>query len=115
MERRADEAERECDKLKKAEYMLDHIGEIYEGVISSVTSWGFYVELPNTIEGLVHISKLPGDYYMYDERENVIRGDRNGVSYVLGQKVRVRVESADLSIRAVDFSVAGPDETEHEN
>jgi ribonuclease R len=67
MERRADEAERETDKLKKAQYMADRIGEIYEGVISGVTQWGIYVELPNTIEGLVHVSTLPGDYFYYDE------------------------------------------------
>ena len=67
MERRADEAERETDKLKKVEYMEQHIGEEYEGVISGVTNWGLYVELPNTVEGLVHISTIPGDYYHYNE------------------------------------------------
>lgn len=60
MERRADEAERETDKLKKVEYMEEHLGEDYEGVISSITSWGVYVELPNTIEGMIHVSMLPG-------------------------------------------------------
>ena len=67
MERRADEAERETDKLKKVEYMEQHIGEEYEGVISGVTNWGLYVELPNTVECLVHISTIPGDYYHYNE------------------------------------------------
>ena len=67
MERRADEAERETDKLKKVEFMERHIGEIYEGVISSITAWGVYVELPNTIEGMIHVSMLPGDYFYYDE------------------------------------------------
>ena len=67
MERRADEAERETDKLKKVEYMEQHIGEEYEGVISGVTGWGLYVELPNTVEGLIHISTIPGDYYHYNE------------------------------------------------
>ena len=61
MERRADEAERETDKLKKVEYMEQHIGEEYEGVISGVTGWGLYVELPNTVEGLIHISTIPGN------------------------------------------------------
>ena len=105
MERRVDEAEREVDKFKKAEYMQDHLGEIFEGVISSVTSWGFYVELPNTVEGLVHISKLEGDFYTYDEGLNMIRGEQHGKRFVLGQKVTVCVDSADLSIRAVDFSL----------
>lgn len=105
MERRADEAERECDKLKKAEYMLDHIGETYEGVISSVTGWGLYVELPNTIEGLVHISKLEGDFYTYHKDTNELVGEQHGHKYVLGQKVKICVDSVDLSIRGVDFSI----------
>ena len=67
MERRADEAERETDKLKKVEYMEQHIGEEYVGVICGVTMWGLYVELPNSVEGLVHISTIPGDYYHYNE------------------------------------------------
>lgn len=113
-ERRADEAERECDKLKKAEYMLDHIGEVYEGVISSVTGWGLYVELPNTIEGLVHISKLTDDSYVYHEEASELRGEQHGHKFVLGQKVTVRVDSADLSIRGVDFSIANDEAEEKE-
>lgn len=105
MERRADEAERECDKLKKAEYMLDHLGEQFEGVISSVTGWGLYVELPNTVEGLVHISKLPGDFYVYHEELNEIKGEQHGKRYVLGQKVTVSVDAADLAARTIDFSL----------
>ena len=105
MERRADEAERECDKLKKAEYMLDHIGETYDGVISSVTGWGLYVELPNTIEGLVHISKLAGDFYTYHKDTNELVGEQHGHKYVLGRKVKICVDSVDLSIRGVDFSL----------
>lgn len=103
LERRADEAERECDKLKKAQYMQDHIGEEYEGVISSVTSWGFYVELPNTCEGLVHISKLEGDYYTYVESLNELVGERTGKRFTLGMKVKVIVENVDMFIRGVDF------------
>ena len=68
MERRAEEVEREVCKLKKAEYMRRRIGEVHEGIISGVTNWGIYVELPNTIEGMVHVSILPGDYYYYEER-----------------------------------------------
>lgn len=83
MERRADEAERETDKLKKTEFMEKHIGEIYEGVISGVTAWGLYVELPNTVEGLVHVSMLPGDYYYYDEAACEMRGSQTGRTYKL--------------------------------
>ena len=108
-ERRADEAERECDKLKKAEYMLDHIGEVFEGVISSVTSWGFYVELPNTVEGLVHISTLRDDFYVFNEALNELAGESKGRRFLPGQAVKVKVDSADLTIRAVDFSLAEGD------
>lgn len=62
MERRAEEAERETIKLKKCQYMAERLGQVFEGVVSGVTEWGIYVELPNTVEGLVHVSKLPGDF-----------------------------------------------------
>ena len=78
-ERRAEEAERETDKLKLAEYMLYHIGETFEGVISGVTGWGLYVELPNTIDGLVHISTLEGDYYVFDEQNYRLVGYQKGI------------------------------------
>ena len=80
-ERRADEAERESDKLKKAEYMSYHIGEEFEGIISGVTGWGFYVELPNTVEGLVHVNTLRDDYYTFDQDayELMWRCDPQGV------------------------------------
>ncbi len=105
-ERRADEAERETDKLKKVEYMEERIGEIYEGVISGITSWGIYVELPSTVEGLVHVSKLPGDYFRYDESRYEMVGDATGKSYKLGMPVRVRVEDCDRLNRTIDFSIA---------
>lgn len=111
MERRADEAERETDKLKKAEFMLDHIGEEFDGVISSVTSWGLYVELPNTVEGLVHISKLKGDYFVYNESLNELAGEQTGKRYKLGQKVRICVDSVDMIIRGVDFSLLSAEGT----
>lgn len=104
-ERRADEAERETDKLKKVEYMEERIGEIYEGVISGITSWGIYVELPNTVEGLVHVSKLTGDYFRYDESRYEMVGDATGKSYKLGMPVRVRVEDCDRFNRTIDFSI----------
>lgn len=75
LERRADEAERETDKLKKCEYMARYVGETFEGVISGVANWGFYVELPNTVEGLVHISELRDDYYIFDETKYELTGE----------------------------------------
>lgn len=102
-ERVADEAEREVEKLKKAEYMAEHIGESYEGVISGVTNWGIYVELENTVEGLVHISKIPGDYFSYREESYELIGAATGKKYVLGQRVKVIVNSVDMVLRAVDF------------
>ena len=110
MERRADEAERETDKLKKAEYMESHIGEIFEGVISGITSWGVYVELPSTIEGMIHVSKLPGDYYYYDENAYEMVGQDTGKKYRLGEKLRIRVDGVERLTRTIDFSI--PDEEE---
>lgn len=104
-ERRAQEAERESDRLKKAEYMSYHLGEIFEGIISGVTAYGFYVELPNTVEGLVHITALSDDYYEFDEENYELRGELTKKVYHLGQKVTVRVADADALKRTVDFSV----------
>jgi len=110
MERRAEEAERETDKLKKVEYMSEHIGEVFEGVISGVTEWGFYVELPNTIEGLVHVTSLTDDYYHYDERSYELIGETGGGRYKLGQKIKVVVAGTDKILRTIDFQVATSDE-----
>lgn len=103
MERRADEAERETDKLKKVEYMESRIGEVYEGVISGVTEWGFYVELPNTIEGLVHVTTLDDDYYHYSESTYELIGEAAGKRYKLGQKIMVEVVGTDKIMRTIDF------------
>lgn len=103
MERRAAEAERETDKLKKAEYMEERIGEIYDGVICGITQWGIYVELPNTVEGLIHVSSLAGDYFYYDEEAFEMVGKEGGVSYKLGQRVTVQVKGVDRLARTVDF------------
>ena len=103
MERRADEAERETDKLKKVEYMEQHIGEEYEGVISGVTNWGLYVELPNTVEGLVHISTIPGDYYHYNEAACEMVGEATGRCFKLGMPVRIEVEDCDRFMRTINF------------
>ena len=105
MERRADEAERETDKLKKCEYMSQHIGDIYQGVISGVTNWGLYVELPNTVEGLVHINELQGDYFIFDEEHMELVGDLTGIRYKLGQKVCVKVAGTDKITRTIDFTL----------
>lgn len=102
-ERRAEEAERETIKMKKCEYMTKRIGREYEGVISGVTNWGFYVELPNTVEGLVHVSSLQGDYYLFDESRMELRGEMSGRTFRLGQKLRVVVMGTDKLTRTVDF------------
>lgn len=109
-ERRADEAERETEKMKKAEYMLGHIGEVYEGVISSITSWGMYVELPNTVEGLIHVSNLYDDRYYYREESHAMVGTDTGKIYKLGQSIPVRVLGADKQTRTIDFVPAVEDE-----
>lgn len=106
MERRADEAERETDKLKKAQYMEGHIGDEFDGVISGITSWGLYVELMNTVEGMVHVSKLPGDYYFYREKTGEMVGEATGRAFRLGMPVRVRVDDCDTFTRTIDFSLA---------
>lgn len=105
MERRADEAERETDKLKKAEYMEQFIGECFEGVVSGVTAWGVYVELPNTVEGLIHISKLPGVFYYYNEAVCELTDDYSHRSFRPGMKVKVCVDGSDRFTRTVDFSL----------
>ncbi len=110
MERRADEAERETDKLKKAEYMEQHIGEWFEGVVSGITGWGIYVELPNTVEGLIHVSSLNGDYFYYDEANYEMVGRDTGKKYKLGQRIAVTVEKTDRFTRTVDFAEADGEE-----
>lgn len=105
-ERRAQEAERESDKLKKAEYMSYHLGEEFDGIISGVTGYGLYVELSNTVEGLVHVTSLRDDYYEFDQEAYELRGQLTKKNYHLGQKVRVRVADADAMKRTVDFTLA---------
>ena len=105
MERRADEAERETEKLKKVQYMEAYIGEEFEGIISSVTAWGMYVELPNTVEGMIHISKLAGDYYIYREKTCELVGEATGRIYKIGMPVKIRVEDCDRFAKTIDFSL----------
>jgi ribonuclease R len=113
-ERRSEECEREVLKLKKAEYLMDRMYEVYEGVISGVTNWGIYVELDNTCEGLVHVSSLTGDFYRFDEEKYELRGEGTGKTFRLGEKLKVMVNNVDLSTRTVDFIIADFDETVHD-
>ena len=109
-ERRADEAERETIKLKKAEYMEQYIGKMFEGAITGTTSWGCYVELPNTVEGLVHVNEMADDYYIYDEEGHRFIGERTKQIYRLGDKVFVQVLKADVMTRTVDFRFVSKEE-----
>ena len=106
-ERNAAEAERETVDLKKAEYMLDHIGETFEGVISGVASFGMFVELPNGVEGLVHMSSLMDDYYEYVEDRYCLTGTHTGNTYRLGDTVEIEVLQVNMEDRSVDFIMAG--------
>ncbi|WP_051226420.1 ribonuclease R [Butyrivibrio sp. MC2013] len=104
-ERRADEAERETDKLKKAQYMEEHIGEEYEGTISGVTGFGIFVELENTCEGLIRLSDMTDDYYEFDPDNYTLTGTDFGKVYSLGEKVRIRVRAADRVEKTIDFEM----------
>jgi ribonuclease R len=106
MERHAQDAERETDDLKKVEYMSDKIGNIYPGIISSVTSFGMFVELENTIEGLVHISNMVDDYYIYDQKHHSLIGERSKKIYRLGDEVTIKVTKTDIDTRTIDFAIA---------
>jgi len=105
MERRAVEAEREVDAMKKAEFMAEKIGAEFDGIISSVTKFGLFVELPNTVEGLIHVNSLKQDYFHFIENHMALVGERTGMTLKIGQKVRIRVEKADPDTREVDFEL----------
>ncbi|MFV0313871.1 MAG: S1 RNA-binding domain-containing protein, partial [Anaerotignum sp.] len=102
-ERIADEAERDTDQLKKVEYMSDKIGQTFQGIISGVTNWGVYVELPNTVEGMVSLAMLDDDYYEFDERRMSVLGRKTGKSYRLGDKVMVIVAKVSKEMGTIDF------------
>lgn len=102
-ERVAEDAERDTDALKKVEFMEDKVGQIYEGIISGVTNWGIYVELPNTIEGMVALSQMDDDYYEFDEKKMLVFGKRTKKSYRLGDKVIVSVAKVDRMMGTIDF------------
>jgi ribonuclease R len=104
-ERRADDAEREVEKMKKVEYMSAFIGETFDGVISGITTWGMYVELPNTVEGMIRVSDMEDDYYFYDEEHYQMVGEHTKKTYNLGQKVKIEVIAADKLLRTIDFAL----------
>ena len=85
--------------------MEERIGEVYEGVISGITQWGIYVELPNTVEGLIHVASLPGDYFYYDESTYEMVGQDTGKTYKLGERLAIQVKSVDRFARTVDFMI----------
>ncbi|WP_078555707.1 ribonuclease R [Bacillus alkalicellulosilyticus] len=107
MERRAVDAERETDEVKKAQYMEDKIGETFTGMVSSVTNFGIFVELENTIEGLVHVSYLTDDYYHYDERQYAMIGERTGNVFRIGDEIEVRCVNVNVDEASIDFEVVG--------
>ncbi len=102
-ERDADDAERDTVELKQVEYMREHIGEAFDGIVSGITKFGMFIELPNTIEGMIRLSELDDDYYEYEETRFCLRGVRTGKYYRIGQPVRIIVARADLLTRRLDF------------
>jgi ribonuclease R len=105
LERRAEEAEREVLKLKKAEYMEGFIGEVFEGVISGITTWGMYIELPNTVEGMIRVTSLKDDYYFYDEESYTMIGEHTKKVYKLGEKIKIKVVNVDKLQKTIDFEL----------
>lgn len=110
LERRADDAEREVEKMKKAEYMEQFVGKDFEGTISGLTTWGMYVELPNTIEGMIRVADIPGDYYYYDEDLHRMVGENTGKVYKMGEPLRIIVAGVDKLTRTIDFVLYQEDE-----
>jgi ribonuclease R len=106
-ERRAIEAERDTDELKKSEYMVQHVGEEFEGIISSVANFGMFVELPNTIEGMVHVSNMTDDFYHFDERQMAMIGERQAKVFRIGDPVQIKVINVDVDERMIDFQIVG--------
>lgn len=104
-ERRADEAERDTVKMKKAQYMMSHIGEEYDAVITGLMSYGMYAELPNTVEGLIHVTRMYDDRYYYREESYEMYGMDTGRIFRLGDTIRIRVTDADKEAKTVDFEL----------
>lgn len=108
-ERAAEAAEREIEELKKVEYMADKVGNVYKGIISNVTSYGFFVELDNTVEGLVDVASLEDDYYVFDPERYVLVGERTKKVYSIGKEVYVKVAHVDVDNREIDFVLVEED------
>ena len=106
LERRAEEAERETDTIKKVQYMTKHIGETFTGIISGVTNWGIFVELPNTVEGLISLNSLTDDYYVYDADKMCVTGEHSLKKFSLGDEITIVVKYADVANRTIDFLLA---------
>lgn len=106
-ERTAIELEREVEKMKKAEYMADRIGARYDGIISGVTGFGIYVQLENTVEGMIRLDTLLDDYYIHEPEKYRLIGERTGRVYGLGQSVRIQVDSVDIENREINFRIEG--------
>ncbi|MCR4436924.1 MAG: ribonuclease R [Clostridiales bacterium] len=111
-ERAADEAERETEDLKKVEFMKEHEGEVFEGIISNVTSFGMFIELDNTIEGLVRMSSMEDDYYIFNEKQYCLMGEKTRKIYRIGDAVKVKLTRADVAARQIDFILHGDSEGE---
>ena len=114
-ERRAEEAERETDKLKKAQYMENHIGERFEGIVSGVTAWGMFVEIDNSCEGMIRAANMNDDFYIYDEEHMKLVGESTRKEYTLGQKVMIKVVGADRLTRTIDFKIVNENENDDAN
>lgn len=114
-ERRAIDAERETDDMKKTEYMQTKVGETFAGVIVSITNFGMFIQLENSVEGLIHISNMKDDYYDYNERSLLMIGKRTGKIYRIGQKVEVKVASANIETYQIDFELIEDDSNENKS
>lgn len=115
MERKAIDTERETDAMKKAEYMADHVGEEFDAVVSSVTKFGIFVALPNTIEGLVHISEMHDDFYEYLEKQLALVGRRTKRTFRIGQPIRVKLLAVDVDQKEVNFKILNPQDAPKTN
>ena len=107
LERKAIDIEREVDDMKMAEYMEDHIGETFEGIVSSITNFGMFVELPNTIEGLIRMEDLVDDFYYFDDINLQLIGKRTGRRFKMSDKVKIKVSAASKREKTIDFQIVG--------
>ncbi len=113
-EKVATKAEREAEDIKKAEFMESKIGEVYDGIVSSITSFGMFVELENTVEGYVGFDKMGDEYFDYDENRKCLIGKRSGTTYKIGSKVKIRVIKASKLLKQIDFEIYDENEEEEE-